>query len=150
MKNKKKIAIEDALCFNLYSTSRAMTQVYRPYLKKLNLTYPQFLVMLLLWENSDKQISVKDLGQRLFLDSGTLTPLLKRIENMDFITRKRSVDDEREVLIGLTKKGKLLEKKCSDIPMAMFCNLDVTMERFTEIRDGVAEVLSNLHNKLEK
>jgi len=146
----EKPSIEDALCFNLYTASRLMTQVYRPYLKKIGLTYPQFLVMLLLWQGSAEELTVKDLGKRLYLDSGTLTPLLKRLESMDLLTRNRSKNDEREVLISLTRKGKNLEKKSESIPMEMFCNLNLTMDSFIEIRDGVKEVLSNLHDKVNE
>ncbi len=148
MSNEIEIEIEDALCFNLYSASRAMTQVYRPYLKQLGLTYPQFLVLTLLW--SKDTVTVKELGQRLYLDSGTLTPMLKRLESMELLTRNRSKDDEREVFIKLTSKGKRFKNKTSDIPSEMFCNLDLTMERFIEVRDGVREVLINLLEKLDK
>lgn len=148
MSNKP--TVEDALCFNLYTASRLMTQVYRPYLKKIGLTYPQFLVMILLWQESTKEHTVKDLGKRLYLDSGTLTPLLKRLESMELLTRNRSKSDEREVLISLTRKGKNLEKKSETIPTEMFCNLNLTMERFVEIREGVKEVLSNLHDKVNE
>ncbi|OUR99773.1 hypothetical protein A9Q84_01735 [Halobacteriovorax marinus] len=150
----KKVSIEDALCFNLYTASRLMTQVYRPYLKKIGLTYPQFLVMTLLWKakgkDSDKGTTVKELGTRLYLDSGTLTPLLKRLEAMELLTRKRSTHDEREVLITLSRKGINLEKKSESIPMEMFCNLNLTMDSFIEIRDGVKEVLANLHDKVNE
>jgi MarR family transcriptional regulator, organic hydroperoxide resistance regulator len=144
------VKIEDALCFNLYSASRAMTQVYRPYLKKLNLTYPQFLVMLILWQAKSVETTVKDLGKRLYLDSGTLTPLLKRLESLELIQRVRSTKDEREVIIMLAPKGIELEEKCEDIPMEMFCNLNVSFDRFVEIRDGVIEILNNLNKKLER
>lgn len=144
------VKIEDALCFNLYSASRAMTQVYRPYLSKLNLTYPQFLVMLLLWEKQSEKINVKDLGKRLFLESGTLTPLLKRLEANELLMRSRSLEDEREVIVALTRKGKNLEKKCGAIPMEMFSNLKVTMDEFVEVRDGVAKILENLNEKLSE
>ena len=144
------IKIEDALCFNLYSASRAMTQVYRPYLNKLGLTYPQFLVMLLLWEKGSAKVNVKDLGSRLHLDSGTLTPLLKRLESNELVQRTRSEKDEREVIVKLTRKGKNLEKKTSDIPMKMFCNLKVNMDEFVEVRDGVAKILENLNEKLSE
>ena len=145
-----KVSIEDALCFNLYSASRAMTQMYRPILKDLGLTYPQFLVMILLWQSKGSEVTVKDLGSRLFLDSGTLTPLLKRLEAMELLKRTRSTKDEREVLITLTRKGSALEKKSESVAEAMFCNLDISMERFVEVRDGVKKVLSNLHKKLNK
>ncbi len=127
-----------------------MTQVYRPYLTKLGLTYPQFLVMLLLWEKTSEKLSVKDLGKRLHLDSGTLTPLLKRLEGNELLERARSTKDEREVNVKLTRKGKSLEKKCSDIPMEMFCNLKVNMDEFVEVRDGVAKILENLNEKLSE
>jgi DNA-binding MarR family transcriptional regulator len=144
------VKIEDALCFNLYSASRAMTQVYRPYLSKLNLTYPQFLVMLLLWEKQSEKINVKNLGERLFLESGTLTPLLKRLEANELLVRSRSLEDEREVIVKLTRKGKNLEKKCGAIPMEMFSNLKVTMDEFVDVRDGVAKILENLNEKLSE
>jgi DNA-binding MarR family transcriptional regulator len=144
------VKIEDALCFNLYSASRAMTQVYRPYLVKLGLTYPQFLVMLLLWEKNTELIKVKDLGQRLHLDSGTLTPLLKRLEVNELVLRERSEVDEREVIVKLTRKGKNLQKKCGSIPLEMFCNLQVSMEEFVEVRDGVVKILNNLNEKINE
>ncbi|MFT6067992.1 MAG: DNA-binding MarR family transcriptional regulator [Bacteriovoracaceae bacterium] len=144
------VKIEDALCFNLYSASRAMTQVYRPYLTKLGLTYPQFLVMLLLWEKSNEKLTVKDLGKRLHLDSGTLTPLLKRLEGNELLERARSLEDEREVNVKLTRKGKNLEKKCSDLPMEMFCNLKVSMDEFVQVRDGVSKILENLNEKINE
>lgn len=145
-----KVSIENALCFNLYSASRAMTQMYRPILKDLGLTYPQFLVMILLWQSKEVDVTVKDLGSRLFLDSGTLTPLLKRLEGLDFVKRTKSKKDEREVFISLTRKGSTLEKKSESVAEVMFCNLDVSMERFVEVRDGVREILTNLHKKLDK
>ncbi len=144
----KQIQIEDALCFNLYTASRMMTQVYSPYLYSIGLTYPQFLVMNLLW--SKDGVTVKTLGERLYLDSGTLTPLLKRLISQELIVKKRSTEDERAVLISLTKKGKDLQKKTKDIPMEMFCQLNVSMERFVEIRDGVKEILHNLAAKVAK
>ena len=142
----EKIQIEKALCFNLYSASRLMTQVYRPYLQKFDLTYPQFLVMTVLW--SKDKYRVKELGSRLYLDSGTLTPLLKRLEKMYLVTRDRSSSDEREVFVNLTRKGKSLEKKCRDIPFEMFCKLNVSEGRFHEILSGVTEILENLKNNL--
>ena len=140
------IKIENALCFNLYSASRAMTQAYRPYLKGLGLTYPQFLVMFILWENPKTSTTVKSLGERLYLDSGTLSPMLKRLESQDLITRERSKSDERETNIILTKNGRKLKTKTKDIPMEMFCKLQMNMERFGEILEGVKEVLGNLND----
>lgn len=140
------IKIEDALCFNLYSASRAMTQAYRPHLKKIGLTYPQFLVMFILWENPKQSVTVKSIGQRLYLDSGTLSPLLKRLQLNGLINRERSTTDERETNIILTTKGINLKNRTSEIPMAMFCKLQVEMDRFSEILDGVKEILNNLND----
>ncbi|MGE3610581.1 MAG: MarR family winged helix-turn-helix transcriptional regulator [Bacteriovoracaceae bacterium] len=138
----KKIRIEDALCFGLYTTSRLMTQVYGPYLKTVGLTYPQFLVMNLLWEKD--HLNLKDIGERLYLDSGTLTPLIKRLVDQKLILKKRFKSDERAIEISLTKKGKDLELKCADIPMQMFCKLNVSTEQFLEIHRGVNLIMKNL------
>nr|WP_299504467.1 MarR family transcriptional regulator [uncultured Rhizobium sp.] len=101
------------LCFSLYSASHAFTQLYRPLLDKLGLTYPQYLVMISLW-NRDGQ-NVKELGKTLFLDSSTLTPLLKRLNVADLITRTRNPQDEREVLLHLTEKGLALQEQAGDV-----------------------------------
>src|SRR3979490_2867857 len=95
--------------FAVYSTAHAFNRVYKPLLDRLGLTYPQYLVMLVLWERDD--VPLKDIGERLFLDSGTLTPLLKRMETADLIKRTRSTADERQVLIALTPKGQALKEK---------------------------------------
>lgn len=142
----ERIQIEQALCFNLYTASRLMGQAYATPLKKLNLTYLQFLVMNLLW--SQDNVSIKQLGERLLLDSGTLTPLVNRLVAQKLITKKKSTKDGRETYIALTKKGKELESKSSDVPLEMFCKLNVSMERFVEIRDGVREILKNLEQAL--
>jgi DNA-binding MarR family transcriptional regulator len=105
------------LCFAVYSTAHAFNRVYKPLLDRLGLTYPQYLVMLVLWERDD--VPVKDIGERLFLDSGTLTPLLKRLEAAGLIKRTRSKDDERQVLIVLTSKGQALRDKAKSLPQAI-------------------------------
>src|ERR1700712_2950320 len=101
--------LENQLCFPLYALSRQMTALYRPYLEKLDLTYPQYLVMLLLWEH--EKLSVKEIGCELWLDSGTLTPLLKRMEETGLVDRLRCTEDERIVHVRLTREGQLLQKK---------------------------------------
>jgi DNA-binding MarR family transcriptional regulator len=108
------LRLDNQLCFALYSTSLAMTKVYKPLLEELGLTYPQYLVMLLLWEQDD--VSVSALGERLYLDSGTLTPLLKRMEVSGLLIRTRSVQDERRVLISLTEAGRQLKSKAAKVP----------------------------------
>jgi DNA-binding MarR family transcriptional regulator len=108
------LRLDNQLCFALYSTSLAMTKVYKPLLDDLGLTYPQYLVMLLLWEQDE--VTVSALGERLYLDSGTLTPLLKRMQASGLLTRTRSVQDERRVLIALTEAGRQLKAKAAKVP----------------------------------
>lgn len=108
------LKLENQFCFLLYASSREMTKQYKPFLEELDVTYPQYLVLLLLWEH--KQISVKKLGEQLYLDSGTLTPMLKRMEQNDLIRRVRSKVDERSVTIHLTDKGQTLQNKASSVP----------------------------------
>src|SRR6201989_2820877 len=100
------LRLDNQICFAVYSAAHAFTRVYKPLLDRLGLTYPQYLVMLVLWERDD--VPVKDIGERLFLDAGTLTPLLKRLEAADLIKRTRSTEDERQVLIALTSQGQAL------------------------------------------
>ena len=108
------LELDNQLCFALYSASLAMTKVYKPLLDALGLTYPQYLAMLVLWERDGLMVS--ELGERLYLDSGTLTPLLKRLEASGFITRIRAVEDERRVHITLTAAGRKLKTSAAKIP----------------------------------
>ena len=108
------LLLDNQLCFALYSTSLAMTKLYKPLLEEMGLTYPQYLVMLVLWEQDD--VAVSELGSRLYLDSGTLTPLLKRMEAAGVLTRRRSTDDERRVHIVLTEAGRKLKSRAARIP----------------------------------
>ena len=108
------LLLDNQLCFALYSTSLAMTRRYQPLLEALGITYPQYLALLVLWERDG--LSVSELGERLFLDSGTLTPLLKRLETAGLVSRLRAVDDERRVHITLTPAGRALKAQAMDIP----------------------------------
>src|SRR5262245_48046559 len=108
------LLLDDQLCFGLYSASRAVTSLYRALLEPLDLTYPQYLVMLALWEHD--KLQVKELGAALNLDSGTLSPLLKRLEKAGLVTRERQADDERSVRITLTEQGNSLRAKAERIP----------------------------------
>jgi len=108
------LLLDNQLCFAMYSTSLAMTKLYKPLLDEMGLTYPQYLVMLVLWERDGLMVS--ELGERLFLDSGTLTPLLKRLEASGLVARIRAVDDERRVHISLTAAGRKLKAKAAKIP----------------------------------
>ena len=111
------LLLGNQLCFAVYSTAHAFNRVYKPLLDRLGLTYPQYLVMLVLWECDD--VPVKDIGERLFLDSGTLTPLLKRLEAAGLIKRTRNKDDERQVLIALTAQGEALREQAKMLPEAI-------------------------------
>lgn len=114
MQSKIEKVLEDQLCFLLYASSREMTKKYKPLLDKLEVTYPQYLVLLLLWEQD--KLTVKKLGELLALDSGTLTPMLKRMEQNGLIVRERSTEDERSVMIKLTEKGLALQEEACFIP----------------------------------
>ena len=114
VKNNPLLQLDNQLCFALYSASLAMTKVYKPLLTALGLTYPQYLAMLVLWERDGLMVS--ELGEKLYLDSGTLTPLLKRLESSGFITRLRALDDERRVYITLTSAGRKLKVRAANIP----------------------------------
>ena len=113
-KSDTMLELDNQLCFALYSTSLAMTRVYKPFLDELGLTYPQYLAMLVLWERDGLMVS--ELGERLYLDSGTLTPLLKRLEVSGLITRIRAIEDERRVHITLTAAGRRLKTLAAKIP----------------------------------
>lgn len=116
------LKISNQLCFPLYACSREIIKQYKPFLDEIDLTYTQYIVMMALWEH--KTMTVKELGDLLFLDSGTLTPLLKKMEAREYIVRKRSAKDERNLIVSLTKKGDALKDKAVDIPKKMAsCNL---------------------------
>lgn len=120
------LLLDNQLCFALYSSSLAMTKLYKPLLESMGLTYPQYLVMLALWERDGETVSA--LGERLHLDSGTLTPLLKRLEAADLVSRLRDAADERRVLIRLTTAGRRLKARAARLPACVMqaaqCNLD--------------------------
>lgn len=135
------LKLENQLCFSLYASTRQMTKIYRPLLKELNITYPQYLTLLVLWEV--QTISVKSLGERLFLDSGTLTPMLKRMEENGLITRVRSTSDERVVEISLTKKGIQAEDKAESIPVNFIKHLNLEEEEFLQLKKILAKMMDN-------
>lgn len=116
-KNYENLRLCNQLCFPLYAASREIIKAYRPHLDKLNLTYTQYIAMLVFWEYGE--ISVKDLGKMLYLDSGTLTPVLKSLETKGYIIRHRSSQDERVLIAEITKSGKDLKLKATDIPQKM-------------------------------
>src|SRR3954452_5873423 len=127
------VALDDQLCFALYAASRAVTARYRPMLDVLGLTYPQYLVMMLLWE-TDHQ-TVGQLGSRLALDSGTLSPLLKRLTAAGLVTRHRRVEDERSVSIALTDSGRALQDKAMAVSEAMIGAINFDVDEFDELKN---------------
>jgi MarR family transcriptional regulator, organic hydroperoxide resistance regulator len=136
------LLLDNQLCFALYSTSLAMTRVYKPLLDEIGLTYPQYLAMLVLWEEDGLMVS--ELGERLYLDSGTLTPLLKRLETSGLIARIRAVEDERRVHITLTAPGRKLKAKAAKIPG---CILSATECSIPELM-ALTQQVQNLRSRL--
>ncbi|AFK53407.1 MarR family winged helix-turn-helix transcriptional regulator [Tistrella mobilis] len=126
------LRLDAQLCFALYGASLAMTKLYRPVLEGLGLTYPQYLAMLVLWESDD--ITVGDLGRRLGLDSGTLTPLLKRLEAAGLVTRRRDPRDERQVRVALTEAGRALKARARHVPEQMFCAMGLELDELGDLR----------------
>lgn len=139
---KEILKLDNQLCFALYSANRAMTKLYKPLLDPLNLTYPQYLVLLVLLEEDN--ITVKYLGERLHLDSGTLTPLLKRMEKANLVNRIRSTEDERKVMVSLTSQGSDLESDLSQVPMMLCQSYDVDLEKIIAIRESLKELLNEI------
>ncbi len=136
------LKLDHQLCFALYSASLAMTKLYKPLLEEMGLTYPQYLAMLVLWENDG--VTVSELGERLYLDSGTLTPLLKRLETADLVTRLRDVQDERRVLIRLTTAGRKLKARAARIPG---CVLQATQCDVSEVM-ALTQQVQTLRDRL--
>lgn len=136
--------LDQQLCFALYSTSLAMNKLYRKLLRKLDLTYSQYLVMMVLWERDE--LTVSDLGEKLFLDSATLTPLLKRMEQAELVTRTRSASDERQVIIALSERGSALREQAKAIPA---CVLEATGCKLDQVV-GLKGQLDDLRGQLMK
>ncbi|MED1865992.1 MarR family transcriptional regulator [Fictibacillus nanhaiensis] len=138
------LKLENQICFKIYTAEREITKLYRELLKELNVTYPQYLVLLLLWEKHS--LSVKELGQRLFLDSGTLTPMLKRMEINGLVERKRSAQDERSVIISVTKKGEALKEKAECIPDQLVENISMKKEDLLLLNNSLTSILNQLQS----
>ncbi|MDQ3338245.1 MAG: MarR family transcriptional regulator [Myxococcota bacterium] len=134
--------LDDQLCFALYRASRAMTAAYAPLLEVLGLTYPQYIVMLVLWEHDGERVS--QIGERLALDSATLTPLLKRLEAHGLISRKRSTADERVVEVFLTADGKRLKRRAAEVPKCMLEKAQLTAADATRLRTQLTALIDQL------
>ncbi|EPG64972.1 MarR family winged helix-turn-helix transcriptional regulator [Leptospira wolffii] len=144
--NYESLKLENQICFPLYASSRAVTALYRPLLEELDITYPQYLVLLVLWEKDG--ITLKEIGDRLFLDSGTLTPLLKKMETLGLLTRERSENDERSLVVRLSQKARNLKKKAVCIPERLMEASGLSQERVTRLKKDIDELLHLVEEKV--
>ncbi|MCL2200911.1 MAG: MarR family transcriptional regulator [Oscillospiraceae bacterium] len=133
------LKLENQLCFPLYACAKELVKKYKPFLDELNLTYTQYITMMVLWEHNS--LNVKTLGKRLYLDSGTLTPLLKKLENEGLVTRTRSAGDERELIVSLTEKGVQLREKASEIPGKIGACIDLPTEDLVKLHEILHKLL---------
>lgn len=141
----EQLRLENQLCFRLYTASRLITQAYHPYLSELGLTYPQYLVMMVLWEKD--RMPVNDIAKKLYLETNTVTPLLKRMESEGFIQRTRGSEDARQVIISLTEKGKNIEEKASCIPNKIGSTIacrSITQETAPELYNILDDLIQSL------
>src|SRR6266480_5801818 len=140
------LLLGNQLCFAIYSTAHAFNRVYKPLLDRLGLTYPQYLVMLVLWERDGEP--VKNIGERLFLDSGTLTPVLKRMEAAGLVKRTRSTEDERQVLIALTPQGQALKEKARTVPQSILAASECSVAELVALKSEIVTLRDRLNAAL--
>lgn len=133
------IKLENQLCFPLYALSREIIKLYKPILDKYNLTYTQYIAMLVMWEK--EKITFKDLGKKLHLDSGTLTPVLKKLEAMELIIKYRTKEDDRVVMVEITEKGKALKDDILEVPKEMLCKSVIDMDEVSELKGMLDKLL---------
>jgi MarR family transcriptional regulator, organic hydroperoxide resistance regulator len=146
--NYEQLKLSNQICFPVYAASRLIIREYKPYLDKIGITYPQYLVFLVLWETNS--LSVNEITDKLILNTNTLTPLLKRMEALGFISRKRSDSDERKVIVGLTEKGKRLKKKAASVPEKLATVLkpvNLTSADLDELRNKLNTLVEFLNKK---
>ncbi|MBQ7504889.1 MAG: MarR family transcriptional regulator [Ruminococcus sp.] len=136
------LKLKNQLCFPLYACAKEMSRRYKPYLDKLDLTYTQYIAMMVIWEK--KQINVRDLGEQLYLDSGTLTPLLKKLESKGYITRERSKEDERSLNISISEKGEKLKEKAVIVPQRVGSCISLEPDKAIALYKTLYELLDNL------
>ncbi|WP_281233293.1 MarR family winged helix-turn-helix transcriptional regulator [Flavobacterium gelatinilyticum] len=144
MENHQPLQLGNQLCFPIYVMAKEIIGLYRPFLDELDITYSQYLVMMVLWEKDG--LTVNQVGEKLYLDSGTLTPLLKRLEVKGFIIRRRKKEDERAVEVFLSDEGRNLQQKACEIPLKMQEKLNLTTEDLFELKETVQKIL----NKIQK
>ncbi len=136
------LKLDNQLCFALYACAKEVTRIYKPFLDKLGITYTQYITLLVLWEQDCK--TVKELGKKLYLDSGTLTPLLKKLENLGVLERIRDTKDERNVFVKLTEKGINMKNEVIEIPKEVFCSTGLSPEDAMELKERLRFLLVRL------
>lgn len=141
----EQLKLKNQLCFPLYACAKEVVRSYTPYLDPLGLTYTQYVAMMVLWEHHS--IGVKELGEALFLDSGTLTPMLKKMEQRGWLTRERSKDDERRVVVTLTAKGEALQESAAEIPMRVSQCVSLGAEDMMQLHTLLHKLLKSFTNK---
>jgi len=142
MEAPENLKLENQICFPLYVIAKEITGLYRPFLDELDMTYPQYLVMMVLWEQDGMTVSC--IGEKLYLDSGTLTPLLKRLEAKGLITRKRKKEDERVVEICVTEAGKQLKSRACSVPEKIIASTKVDPEDLIRLKESVQNIIKTL------
>ena len=138
------LKIENQICFPLYACSKEVIRLYKPFLDMLDLTYTQYITMMVLWEY--RELNVKELGEKIYLDSGTLTPLLKKLESKGYIKRSRSKEDERNLLISITDEGMSLREEALQVPEKMAGCVKLDMESAKNLYDILYKLLNNFKN----
>ncbi|MBM7566619.1 MarR family winged helix-turn-helix transcriptional regulator [Paenibacillus sacheonensis] len=145
MENNALLELDNQLCFALYACAREVTKLYRPFLDELGITYTQYVTLLALWEKDE--VPVKELGRRLYLDSGTLTPLLKKLESMKLLRRDRDPQDERSVIVRLTDDGRALKERAAVIPERVFCQTSLSPEEIASLRGQLQQLTADVHTR---
>lgn len=138
------LKLENQLCFPLYAAAKEITRKYKPFLDELDLTYTQYICMMVMWEH--KEMNVKKLGEYIYLDSGTLTPLLRKLEDKGYIERKRSNNDERNLIISITDKGMELREKALSVPENMGTCIKLSLEEAQSLHKVLYKILNNLND----
>lgn len=144
MESEQFLKLDNQLCFAIYACSREITRLYRPFLDELGITYPQFLTLTVLWEH--KRLTVKEIGEKLFLDSGTLTPMLKRMEALNLLKRVRGTEDERKVYIALTERGEQLREEALNLPEKCIPHFGLTKDDYLDLLKQMNQMIGRLQN----
>lgn len=142
MDSEQFLKLDNQLCFSIYACSREITRLYRPILDELGITYPQFLTLTVLWEH--KRLTVKEIGEKLYLDSGTLTPMLKRMEALDLVKRVRGTEDERKVYIALTERGQQLREEALNLPEKCIPHFGLTKDEYVGLLKQMYQMIQSL------